>query len=154
MRPADYGKARKNLGMVLLLSGDLKQGWAEYEWRWQCPDFQKEHQIAFSRPRWDGADLQGRRILLYAEQGFGDVIQFIRYATVVRERGGRVLFACPELLLRLFRSIPDIEQLFVYTLPDFDVWAPLMSLPSWPLVQMRRERSTEITADLLQIRRT
>jgi len=150
----DYGEAHKNLGMVLLLSGDLPQGWAEYEWRWRSqaahpearapsgsaqrraarergPDFQKEHQTAYNRPRWDGSSLQGRTILLDAEQGFGDMIQFIRYAKAVGERGGRVLFTCPELLLRLFRSIPDISQLLITRdeLPDFDVWAPLMSLP-------------------------
>jgi len=93
LRP-DYREARANLGPVLLLSGDWQRGFAEYEWRWQIPEFAGENPLpSASKPRWQGEDLQGRTLLITREQGFGDMIQFIRYAKAVGEQqtgGGRV----------------------------------------------------------------
>ncbi|HEY9872665.1 MAG TPA: hypothetical protein V6D12_04485, partial [Candidatus Obscuribacterales bacterium] len=85
----------------------------------------------FSQPVWDGSNLEGRTILLHAEQGFGDTIQFIRYAPLVAGYQGRVFVECYAPLIKLFKCIPGIEQLIVKgeTLPEFDVHAPLMSLP-------------------------
>ena len=76
-------------------------------------------------------DLNGKTILLHAEQGFGDAIQFVRYARLVRERGGRYLLECHKELYSLFRSLPDVSEIFVMgdRLPHFDVHCPLMSLP-------------------------
>jgi hypothetical protein len=108
--------------------GDFERGWPEYEWRLHC----KEYAIpAFKQPRWDGAPLQGRSILLYAEYGFGDTIQFIRYAPDVSERGGRVIVACKKPIARLVASCPGVEQVVAEgdLLPEFAVYAPLMSLP-------------------------
>ncbi|HEY9876455.1 MAG TPA: hypothetical protein V6D12_23720 [Candidatus Obscuribacterales bacterium] len=85
----------------------------------------------FSQPVWDGSNLEGRTILLHAEQGFGDTIQFIRYAPLVAGYQGRVFVECYAPLIKLFKCIPGIEQLIIKgeTLPEFDVHAPLMSLP-------------------------
>ena len=111
-----------------LQMGDFERGWPEYEWRLHC----KEYAIpAFRQARWDGAPLEGRSILLYAECGFGDTIQYIRYAAQVSERGGRVIVACKKPIARLVASCPGVEQVVTEgeLLPDFTVYSPLMSLP-------------------------
>ena len=74
------GYAHWNISQSLLLKGELLRGWAEYEWRWKLSDF-KTPRPDFSQPQWHGEDLNGRTILMYLEQGRGDVIQFIRYAS-------------------------------------------------------------------------
>lgn len=119
--------SHKNLGMMQLLAGDFEQGWPEYDWRLKC----REASIPpFRQPLWDGAPLQGRTILLCAEQGLGDTLQFIRYAPLVKERGGRVVAACPQALTRILAGCPGIDQLVsLDSLPAFDVYAPLLSLP-------------------------
>jgi tetratricopeptide (TPR) repeat protein len=124
-----------NLSQVLFLEGNSQRAWEEYEWRWQTSLFQG-HIPLFPQPRWDGSSLSGRSILLWPEQGFGDTIQFIRYAASLKATGGKVLFFCKEPLVRLFSSYPGIDQLIYHderrgnnALPDFDVHVPLMSLP-------------------------
>ena len=123
----DHAAAHKNLGMTLLLLGNLEQGWPEYEWR---PREQRSVPI-LRHPLWDGAPLAGQTILLHAEQGLGDTLQFIRYAPLVKERGGRVVVVCAATLVRLLGSCPGIDRLIPLDrpLPPFDVQAPLMSLP-------------------------
>lgn len=123
----DNAEAHNNLGMVSLLAGDFERGWAEYEWRRKCAN----HVLPkFRQPVWDGAALNGRTILLHAEQGLGDTLQFIRYAPLVQERGGHVLVACPPALTRLLAGCPGIDRLVSPdALPPFDVYAPLPSLP-------------------------
>jgi tetratricopeptide (TPR) repeat protein/glycosyltransferase involved in cell wall biosynthesis len=127
----DYPDAHLNMALSLLRSGDLQQGFREYEYRWQVQGKNFKPPRAFAQPLWDGSNLDGKTILLHAEQGFGDTIQFIRYAALVAERGGRVVVECPVALLRLLRSIPAIAQLVPTgeELPEFQVHAPLMSLP-------------------------
>src|SRR5262249_21891445 len=85
----------------------------------------------FNQPRWNGAPLEGRTILLHAEYGFGDTLQFIRYASLVKERGGRVLVACQPKLVPLLARSPGIDEVLAQgsELPSFDVWTPLLSLP-------------------------
>jgi thioredoxin-like negative regulator of GroEL len=124
----NYPKAHYNLALALLQHGDLPQGFAEYEWRWQLPHNPPRD---FSQPLWDGLDLQGRRILIHAEQGLGDTIQFIRYAPLVAQRGGYVIAECQAPLVQLLATVPGINQLVTQgaTLPHFDVHAPLLSLP-------------------------
>ncbi|MBC8120986.1 MAG: tetratricopeptide repeat protein [Gemmatimonadaceae bacterium] len=114
-----------NYALALLLTGDLQAGWAEYEWRWhqQLPADISE------RPRWDGSG-QGT-ILLYSEQGLGDTLQFIRYAPLVKARGARVVVTCDPSLKTLLASCAGIDDLVTSgeTLPDFDAYVLMMSLP-------------------------
>ncbi len=127
LRP-EHGETHRNLGIIQLMAGKFKDGWAEYEWRWRC-NFPDPH--AKTCPRWDGSPLAGRTLLLYAEQGLGDALQFIRYAPVVQQSCGRVVFECPKVLVSLFRSVPGIDELISQgsRLPRVDVAAPLLSLP-------------------------
>src|SRR5262249_35862304 len=85
----------------------------------------------YRQPRWDGSELNGRRVLLANEQGLGDTLHFIRYAPLVKQRGGTVLFSCPKPLVRLLGRCPGIDHLVPDgdPLPDFDVYVPLLSLP-------------------------
>jgi Flp pilus assembly protein TadD len=124
----DYAEAHANRALGLLLEGRWTEGWAEYEWRWQLPTAPRR---AFPPPLWDGSALAGRTILLHAEQGLGDTLQFIRYAPLVQARGGTVIVLGPKPLLPLLRSCPGIDRLLAFgdPLPAFDVHAPLLSLP-------------------------
>ncbi len=127
----DLPEPHNNLAMALLSQGDFQHGWAEYEWRSKCKDFPSPRRN-FTQPRWDGSPLQGRTILLYAEQGLGDAIQFIRYLPLVMERGGKIILECQPELQRLFQSIDVPFQIVAsgQPLPAFDFQSPLLSLPS------------------------
>lgn len=124
----DHADAHWNRSFAWLLRGDFSHGWLEYEWRWQRKDFPRR---AFHQPLWDGRSLEERTILLHAEQGLGDSIQFLRYAPLVQQRGARVVVECQERLLPLFAGCPGIDALVAggRELPPFDVHAPLLSLP-------------------------
>ena len=100
---ADYADAHANLALALLAAGDFPSGWEEYEWRWKCREFAAGRRD-FRRPLWDGGSLAGRRILLHAEQGFGDTFQMIRYLPLVAEKGGEVIVECQPELRRLIQS--------------------------------------------------
>ncbi len=128
LEPA-YPEVRRNRAMAWLARGDFARGWPEYEWRWKC---RGQRRPLFDRPLWEGDDLTGRTILLHAEQGLGDTLQFIRYASLVERRGGSVLFVGPEPLVRLLARTPGVDRVFAQgtTLPAFDVQAPLLSLPA------------------------
>jgi tetratricopeptide (TPR) repeat protein len=117
-----------NLGLMYLTRGDFERGWPEYEWRLAAPQFKPP--VASPRPRWDGSDLAGRRILLHAEQGLGDAIQFVRFVPHVARRGGKIRIVCHQRLVRLFTSIPDVEHCSAFEdpLPEHDVHSPLASL--------------------------
>jgi Flp pilus assembly protein TadD len=118
-----------HLGMALLAAGDMPAGWHEYEWRWRTP-FLAPTRRDFAAPLWDGA-AQGT-LLLHAEQGFGDTIQFCRYAPLLAASGRRVHLEVQAPLVRLLRRLPGIASVVARgdPLPDFDAHAPLMSLPS------------------------
>jgi tetratricopeptide (TPR) repeat protein len=126
----DFAEAHLNLGLALLLTGRLGEGWQEYEWRWRSPSLRREQRHT-DRPRWAGEPLTGRTILLHAEQGLGDTIQFARLAPDVAARGARVLLEVDEPLVDLFRaSFAGIEVLRRgERLPPFDCQCPLLSLP-------------------------
>jgi len=113
---------------IRLLTGDFAGGWPKYEWRWLTQEV-KPHGLTL--PLWDGKDLGGRTILLHCEQGLGDNIQCIRFARRVKEKGGTVLLSCPRSLARLFEDVAGIDGIFPdgRGLPEYDVQAPLMSLP-------------------------
>lgn len=129
-----YANARFNLAQTLLLAGRFQEGWAEYEWRFKSKQFLEQGFVEpkFTQPMWDGSDLFGKSILILSEQGIGDQIQFIRYAKILKEKGAvRIFYACPEPLLDLFRSVSWIDELVLpeKSLPAFDYWVSLMSLP-------------------------
>ena len=123
--PAD---AHLNLGIIGLLRGDFEHAWPEYEWRWQRRESPPR---PFRQSLWDGSSLNGRTILLHAEQGLGDTIQFIRYAPLVKARGGPVIVECQHALLPILARCQGVDQWIGAgsALPDFDVHAPLLSLP-------------------------
>jgi Flp pilus assembly protein TadD len=127
-RKPDFAHAHYNLSLIQLLLGDYERGWSEYEWRWQTPDF---HPLPLQQPLWDGAPLGAKTILLHTEQGLGDTFQLIRYAPLVKERGGTILTVCSPELLGVLSGCPGIDRLLTSedTLPAYDVHAPLMSLP-------------------------
>ncbi len=124
----DYPDAHKNLGLALLGKGDYAAGWPEYEYRWGTKEMPARK---FAQPRWDGGPLDGKTILLYAEQGLGDTLQFIRYAALVTERGGKVVVECQKALVKLLARCAGIDRLVPQgePLPEFDTQAPLMSVP-------------------------
>jgi tetratricopeptide (TPR) repeat protein len=118
-----------NLGLALLMSGKhMREGFALYESRLARAEPPKR---AFPKPRWQGEDIAGKTILLHAEQGFGDTLHFVRYASLVAERGARVVLETQPGLDRLCASVPGVAQVITEgaSLPDFDVHCPLLSLP-------------------------
>lgn len=119
-----------NLALASLQHGDYEAGWREYEWRWRTPTF-IAYRRDFEAPEWDGEDLDGRTLLIHAEQGFGDGIQFCRLASQAARAGGRVVLECRPQLTRLLGSLDGVAERFDLgqPLPDFDVQIPLLSLP-------------------------
>ncbi len=125
----ENANARYNRSLTYLMGGDYGRGFAEYEWRFKTQEFVP---CPFRQPLWDGSDLKGRTLLLHAEQGMGDTIQFIRYAAAIADKGGRMILTCHQPLMRLLSTIPRIEKMIPlgHPLPEFHTYAPLMSLPS------------------------
>ncbi|MBF0108972.1 MAG: glycosyltransferase family protein [Magnetococcales bacterium] len=124
----DLALAHYNKSLTLLLTGDLARGWRKYEWRWRTEGFPRP---GFSAPPWNGGSAVGKTILLHCEQGFGDSIQFVRFAPQVVSRGGRVLLLCPPRLHRLFKTASGIDTLVSRSEGplECDAHIPLMSLP-------------------------
>ncbi|RFC36389.1 MAG: Tfp pilus assembly protein PilF [Candidatus Nitrotoga sp. LAW] len=129
LRP-DFAQAHWNLSLALLATGNFLRGWDEYEWRLKTPELAGEGN-RFTRPLWNGEDLRGKTILLHAEQGFGDAIQFIRYAPLVASLGGHILFECKPALKRLFKEVEGIHEIILRgdPLSQYDFHCPLLSLP-------------------------
>jgi uncharacterized protein (TIGR03032 family) len=126
---ADFATAHFNYGMLLLSLGDLKQGFAESEWRWQTEEFTP---FDCPHPRWNGEDITGKTLLIHTEQGAGDAIQFCRFIPLAAERCAQILLVCMPELMPLFRTVPGIATLLPpgqLSLNDFQVFVPLMSLP-------------------------
>ncbi len=127
----DYAEAYWNKSLTLLLTGDFALGWELYEWRWDR-QLHKKRKPSFIQPLWLGAEpLSGRTILLHSEQGFGDTIQFVRYATLVAKRGARVIAIVPKELMSLLKGVNGINVWLESgcKLPAFDFHCPLLSLP-------------------------
>ena len=128
---SDYVDAHTNRSFALLLRENFEQGWQEYEWRLRAKN---RVSPTFQQPRWDGSLLNGRSILVHAEQGLGDTIQFIRYLPLVRARGGYVIFKCQPNLFRLLRGCKGFDEIIKQTPTHqsavrFDIHIPLLSLP-------------------------
>jgi Flp pilus assembly protein TadD len=117
-----------NLGITRLVMGDLDGGWPEWEWRWRSTlaPFKRD----FAQPAWKGEELNGKRLLLYAEQGIGDTLQFLRYVSMVAVRGAQIVLEVQGSLLPLLQGYPQVAELVARgdELPDFDVQCSLMSL--------------------------
>ena len=120
----DYDEAHINLAITFLLQGQLTAGWKEFEWR-------RSRKRDFKRPLWDGTPLNGKSILIYAEQGFGDTIQFVRYIDLLPDANTIIIVVCQPELKTLFKSINRIDTLVTKgeDIPDSDVHVPLLSLP-------------------------
>ena len=127
LRP-DYPEAHWHQALTWLQQGDMARGWPEYEWRWKR---RRARPRRLREPLWDGSNLEGKAILLWCEQGLGDSLQFIRYAPLVKGRGGSVVVECPAKLMNILFSCAGIDQLVPQDqqLPPFDVHAPLLTLP-------------------------
>jgi tetratricopeptide (TPR) repeat protein len=130
LRP-DFADARYNEALCRLLVGDFRGGWEKHESRWQT-DQLRHGKRNFSKRQWTGSDgVAGKTILLHAEQGFGDTIQFCRYASLVADRGARVVLEVQQPLRALMTGLPGAAQVISTgdPLPDFDLHCPLLSLP-------------------------
>ncbi|MBV9724475.1 MAG: tetratricopeptide repeat protein, partial [Gammaproteobacteria bacterium] len=128
LRP-NFPAAHNNLGYALLLAGRFEEGWKEYEWRWKVKPFSSSARD-FSAPLWSGEAIGDRTILLHAEQGLGDTLQFCRYAPLM-VCGPRVILEVQAPLVRLLSRLPGVTQIVARgdRLPPFDLQCPLMSLP-------------------------
>ncbi len=127
----EFAAAHWNQGVAHLLGGDMAAGWRAYEWR------KRHYPGSFTTlpgPQWDGGALAGRTILVMAEQGLGDTIQFARYLPLLARRGARVLLQCAAPLVPLMRTLPGVEAFPrgarpPHDCPPYHVWADQMSLP-------------------------
>jgi tetratricopeptide (TPR) repeat protein len=121
--------AHSGLALILLQQGDYPAGWAEYEWRWPASETPVQRP---SGPEWRGEDLRGRRLLVYAEQGYGDTLQFCRYASILRDRGATVVLRIPPALGPLVaESMPWAEVSWdgATAAPPYDLHCATLSVP-------------------------
>ena len=126
----NYGEAHCNLGYLLMRGGDFANGMVENEWRFR----QEKTPVEISQhnsPRWAGEDLKGKTLLVLAEQGLGDQIQFIRYVTHLHDFGAKLVVECQKPLFDLFQSLETEAQILAKgdKLPPADYHCPLLSLP-------------------------
>ena len=143
-----------DLATALLARGDLAAGWRSYEWRGRT-----RHMLAgqrdFGVPQWLGEDAAGRTLLIHAEQGFGDTLQFCRYASMAAARGLRVILEVQKPLVRLARTLPGIEHVLALgeALPDIDLHCPMLSLPLAfaTTLQTIPQKTAYLRADPVQI---
>ncbi|MBT6290308.1 MAG: tetratricopeptide repeat protein [Rhodospirillaceae bacterium] len=126
----EFAQARENLAQTRFRMGSYAVGWPDYEWRWKNPDNHLT-KINFAAPEWDGKPLAGRTLLLHAEQGFGDAIQFVRFAAAIEKQGGRILLACQKELVSLLTGACKLDDVVALDgpVPDHQCHAALLSLP-------------------------
>lgn len=125
----DLSRVRMNIGLIELVRGEFEAGWKNYEWRWEnAPLIDR----GFTQPQWRGEPLKGARILLHAEQGYGDTLQFCRYIPMVAAAGGTVIFETQARVVRLCQQLAGVSEVVRYgdPLPEFDWHCPLLSLPT------------------------
>lgn len=125
----DLPQGHWNKALLCLALGDFERGWDDYEWRWRGATELVSR--GFAQTQWRGEDLAGKTILLHAEQGFGDSIQFVRYLPMVKAKAGKVILEVPDSLRPLVGELAEGVTMLTRgdALPAFDVHCPLMSLP-------------------------
>jgi Tfp pilus assembly protein PilF len=123
-------EVRYNRALALLASGDFAAGWEAHEGRFNTPQLRAARRD-FVQPQWRGEAGQGRTLLIHAEQGFGDTLQFCRYAPLAAARGWRVVLEAPQPLVRLLETLQGVSHVLARgrALPAFDAHCPMMSLP-------------------------
>lgn len=126
----EYAEAHFNLALLYLLQGRYEEGWKEYEWRWKAPTFPSKKRN-FPQPQWFGENLAGKRLLVHAEQGHGDTIQFVRFLPMLTQYGGEVILEVQPALRKLLSGLPGVAAIVAEgeALPPFDLHCPMMSLP-------------------------
>ncbi|ABB11181.1 tetratricopeptide repeat protein [Burkholderia lata] len=130
-RDPHNGTARRSEAFCRLLMGDFESGWRQHEMRWRASDVVLHRRHA-DRPMWRGDELlAGRTVLLHAEQGYGDTLQFCRYASLVHDRGATVIVEAPAALGELLGTLRGVSRIVTegQPMPAFDLQCPLMSLP-------------------------
>ncbi len=117
--------------LALLRAGRLLEGWRHYEFRWLRNDAKTPKQAGLAGPVWSGQALQGKTILIHVEQGFGDVIQFVRYAPQVKALGGTVLLRVARPMKALMKDIGGVDRVLDRdeVIPAYDFYINLLSLP-------------------------
>ena len=157
----DYIPAHWHRALIWLISGNFKDGWREYEWRWQTKDFQSV-QRNYTQPLWDGGEQPEKTLLIWAEQGVGDAIQFVRYVERVRNRVGRIILEVPATIHRLISHSINVDKVISpgEESAKFDLHIPLLSLPRalyptdsdipnrCPYLSPPTEADSELTSDI------
>ncbi|MGE0153342.1 MAG: tetratricopeptide repeat protein [Reyranellaceae bacterium] len=115
--------------LCMLMRGDFARGWDEYEWRMQMKSQLAKHSL--KSPLWDGRGFEGQTLLVYHEQGFGDVVQMARYLPMVKARGGRVVVACAPPIGKLIEGVEGVDQVVTAdaAIPRHHFKVPVMALP-------------------------
>ena len=125
----DFAEAHTSLAHALLAKGEFAEGWAEYEWRWQTRAMMAGRRN-FAAPVWQGEPGGGGILLIHAEQGFGDTLQFCRFAPLAATYGWQVVLEVQPPLARLLAQLPGVTVISQgQPLPEFDAHIPLLSLP-------------------------
>ena len=128
----DHVHANYNCGLILLMKGQWEEGWKQYAWRWKIENVHKMlGERNFIRDPWDGKiDLRGRIIILHAEQGLGDTLQFSRYAKWVKAQGAYVIMVVQKELLGILEQVEGVDRLITSgVMPPHDEHCPLLNLP-------------------------
>lgn len=123
-------ETRRNRGMAMLAAGRLAEGWTDYEYRLKTARF-KRLARHWPMPMWDGSDLKGKRLLVHAEQGLGDTLQFCRYLPLLKDMGAMIIVECADSLKPLIETMPSVRSVIRpgERLPALDFHVPMMSLP-------------------------
>jgi Flp pilus assembly protein TadD len=125
-----YSEAQFNLGLYYLQQGDFKQGLPRYEARWQLLTA-NPIRSQFIYPRWNGESLQGKSLLIFTEQGYGDIINFCRYIPLINKANGKIYLNCQLEMVSLMKTLSCIDRIIPRgdENPAVDYYIPLQSLP-------------------------